>query len=95
MSVTRFLVTGTDEQLIGFHLGVAFLLNAIERRGQTILYACMAEDRDFALRMARESGVTLQELLEDENQMEDRIVVVQGENPGWKGNRTEGARDAI
>ena len=37
-SVRRFLVTGPDEQLARFHLTVAFTLNGIERRDQTVFY---------------------------------------------------------
>jgi hypothetical protein len=83
--VTRFLASGTDGQLTDFHLRVCFLLNAIERRGQTVFYTCMGEDREEALRAAGKAGVTLQEL-----RGQDWNVVVPGDHPGWRpGAETE------
>ena len=78
--VTRFLVSGTDDTLTGFHLSVCMLLNAIERRGQTILYTCMGEDRDAALAEAKRTGVTMQE---SDGTQEQWTTIVQGEHPGW------------
>ncbi len=61
-SVRRFLVTAPDDHLTRFHLAVALRLNGIERRAQTVFYTCMAEDADFALQMAKEADVTVQEI---------------------------------
>lgn len=80
--VTRFLVSGTDKQLLEFHLNACWLLNSIERRGQTVLYMCMGEDRDVALEVGRKSGVTMQEDT-SETGPGKWAVVVQGEHPGW------------
>jgi hypothetical protein len=61
-SVRRFLVTAPDDHLQAFHLGVSFTLNAIERRGQTVFYTCMAEDAALPFEVAVLADVTLQEL---------------------------------
>ncbi len=62
MSVRRFLVTAPDDHLRRFHLAVAMRLNGLERRDQTVFYTCLAEDADFALRIAERADVTVQEL---------------------------------
>jgi|ERR1043166_2518351 hypothetical protein len=61
-SVRRFLVTGPDDNLARFHLAVAFTLNGLERREQTVIYTCFAEHADLALRAAEQTDVTVQEL---------------------------------
>lgn len=61
-SVRRFLVTAPDHNLSLFHLAVAMTLNGLERRQQTMFYACMAEDAAFAFLAAEEADVTLQEV---------------------------------
>lgn len=61
--VRRILVTGTDEQLIDFHLPVCMALNAIERRDQTVMYSCMAENWNDAIEVAKKTGVTVQEII--------------------------------
>ena len=81
MNVTRFLVSGTDKQLMDFHLSICMLLNAIERRGETVLYTCMGEDRETTLNVGRKSGVTMQEWAEDTKKWN---MIIQGEHPGWK-----------
>lgn len=62
-SVRRFLVTAPDDHLQRFHIAVASVLNAIERRGQTVFYTCMAEHAGFVLRIAERADVTLQEIV--------------------------------
>jgi hypothetical protein len=71
-NVRSFLASGPEENLQGFHLvAVLFLgLNQIDRRKQTVRYACLSENADSALQAARQHDVTLQE-----------IVVVGTENP--------------
>lgn len=61
-SVRRFLVTAPDENLTSFHLSIAFVLNGIERRQQTVIYTCMREDSAFAMKAAEAADVTLQEI---------------------------------
>lgn len=60
--VRRFLVTGPDANLHGFHLAVCFRLNGLERRGQTVFYTCWAEDAAWALRIAERFDLTVQEV---------------------------------
>jgi hypothetical protein len=60
--VRRFLVTAPDDHLQRFHFAVALVLNGIERREQTVIYTCFAEHVAFALRLAEQADVTLQEL---------------------------------
>ncbi len=59
--VHRFLMSGIDDQIRDFHLQVCAALNAIERRGQTMFYTCLSEDREMALETARQTKVTVQE----------------------------------
>jgi hypothetical protein len=61
-SVRRFLVTAPDDHLQRFHLAVAMTLNGLERRQQTVIYTCFAEDADLAFQAAKQFDVTLQEL---------------------------------
>jgi hypothetical protein len=61
-SVRRFLVTAPDDNLQRFHLAVAMTLNGIERREQTVIYTCFAEDAALALQAAEQADVTVQEL---------------------------------
>lgn len=63
MSVRSFLITGPDENLTRFHLPVCMTLNAIDRRKQTVRYMCMGEDADFAIAAAKDSDVTMQEIV--------------------------------
>lgn len=76
--VHRFLITGTDDRLMAFHIPVCMLLNAIERREQTVLYTCFDEDRKHALEVAKKAGVTVEEW-----DGKTWAVIVQGEHPGW------------
>lgn len=76
--VHRFLVTGLDEQLFAFHVPLCAKLNAVERRGQTVLYTCMDEDRELALEVARTVNATVQEWDGEE------WAVIAGEGPGWE-----------
>ncbi len=62
MSVRRVLVTGTDKQLMEFHLQVCGALNAIERREQTVFYTCMCEDWESAMNQAKIIGLEIKEL---------------------------------
>ncbi len=77
-SVRRFLVTGTDDQITDFHMRVGSNLNAIERRGQTVFYTCVAEDAAAALSIAGEVGVIVQEW------DEEKWRVIVGAGPGWQ-----------
>jgi len=61
-SVRRFLVSGPDDSLTRFHLAVCVRLNGLERRAQTVLYTCFAEDVAFALDVAARADVTVQEI---------------------------------
>ncbi len=63
MSVRGFLVTGPDGELDAFHLRVFLTLNPIDRRGQTVRYSCMPEDAERALQAAKDTDVTLQEIV--------------------------------
>lgn len=63
MSVKGLLVTGPEAALQEFHLRVCWLLNNIDRRGQTVHYSCMAEDLDTALAAAKNADVTVQEIV--------------------------------
>ena len=60
--VRRFLVTAPDDNLHVFHVAVCLTLNGLERREQTRIYTCMAEDASFALYIAEQADVTLQEI---------------------------------
>ena len=82
--VTRLLVSGTDDQLMHFHAAMCPLLNDIERRGQTVFYTCMKEDRDVAIEHGRNVGVTMQEMDEDRTIGQKWNTVVEGEHPGWQ-----------
>lgn len=59
--VHRLLVTADEDRLTAFHLTVCMRLNDIERYDQTILYTCVEEDFQYAIKMARELGCTLEE----------------------------------
>jgi hypothetical protein len=61
-SVRRFLATAPDDNLARFHLLVAFTLNGLERREQTVIYTCFGEDAAVAFLAAEQADVTLQEL---------------------------------
>lgn len=61
-SVRRFLVTAPDDNLTRFHLAVALTLNGLERRQQTVIYTCFAEDAAVAFLSAEQADVTLQEI---------------------------------
>lgn len=66
MSVHRFLVTGSEEQIIAWHRAVASKLNDVARRGQTVHYTCFAEDVEFALAAAPAADVTVEEIVDDD-----------------------------
>ena len=95
-TVRALLVTGTDDQLHEFNLIVSGFLNAIDRRGQTIRYACMIEDRDAAIAAAQYAGTTLEEILfthHGNETTEVYEVISQGDNDGWRsGTSVEGAK---
>ena len=74
-TVRRFLVTGPNDHLARFHLAVAFTLNGIERREQTVIYTCFAEHAAFALEAAERTDVTLQELEIDQGDGEEHYPV--------------------
>jgi len=86
MPVTRFLVSGTDDQLSDLHLEMCFAMNLIERRKQTLFYTCMAEDRDNAVSAAKSAGVTMQEMDTSQEPKKFWNVVVQGDFPAWEPN---------
>ena len=61
--IRRLLVSGSNRQLLSFHMPLCNILNAVERRGQTVFYACCPEHFESAMAHAREVGVTVQEIL--------------------------------
>ena len=77
--VHGLLVSGTDQQLLDFHMPASMLLNFFERRFDTVHCACMAEDFEFATKLAEKIGVTLQEI-ENENEEEVYKMIVQGQH---------------
>lgn len=81
--VHSLLVTGTDDSLYTFHFLVCSALNAIERRGQTMCYTCLAEDLQLAKDSAQLYGLTLQEIVRVEGE-ETYPTLVQGKQAGWK-----------
>jgi hypothetical protein len=81
LGVTRLLVSGTDDVRFRFHLAVCMLLNAIDRRRETVLYTCMREDRVGALKIGRQVGATVQEWVERTKRWR---TAVRGVHPGWK-----------
>lgn len=83
-AVHGLLVSGTDQQLLDFHIPASMLLNFFERRFNTIHCACMADHFEFATKLAEKTGVTLQEIEQDKNE-EVYKIIVQGQHPGWKG----------
>jgi hypothetical protein len=87
--VHGLLVSGTEQQLIDFHMPATMLLNTFERRSNTVHYACMHEDFEFATKLAEKTGVTLQEIEADFAAEEETYkMIVQGQHPGWrKGDR--------
>ena len=88
--ITRFLVSGSDEQLQDFHFAVCFMLNGIERRGETVFYTSYNEDRDQAIEEARRTGVTMQEIeFKFKSGKETYKMLVQGEHPGWNPKKRE------
>ncbi len=74
--VRRFLVTAPDDKLQRFHLSVALTLNGIERREQTVIYTCLEEHAVFALRVAEQADVTLQEIEIGEEDHEESYPVL-------------------
>lgn len=84
--VTGFLVSGTDNQLQGFHFAACLVLNLIEQRGQTVYYTCFEEDRETAIKGAKQLGVTMQEIKYKGNR-ETYEMVVKGEHPGWEARK--------
>lgn len=77
--IRRLLVSGSSaEQLLFYHSGACDFMNAIERRGNTILYTCCNADCCLAERMAEQAGLTVQEW--DGRKW---AVLVQGKHPGW------------
>jgi hypothetical protein len=87
-TVHRLLVTGDDDKLRPFDLAVFRLLNFIERREQTVFYTCMECDHSLALTVARNVGVTVQEI-HDAGEDETYETLVDN-GPGWqaKGRRS-------
>jgi glutaredoxin len=81
--VHGLLVSGTDQQLLDFHMPATMLLNFFARRANTVHCACMHEDFEFATKLAEKTGVTLQEI-ELEKDEEVYKMIVQGQHPGWK-----------
>ena len=81
--VHGLLVSGTDQQLLDFHMPAAMFLNFFERRFDTVHCACMAEHFEFATKLAEKTGVTLQEIESDDGD-ETYKMIVQGQHPGWK-----------
>lgn len=68
--VRLLLITGDDDQLFHFHLHACHVLNGVERRKQTVCYACMNEHFEWAVDLARRTGVEIRE------------IVIEGESPG-------------
>lgn len=84
--VERLLVTGSDEDLDLFHVRVFMEMNAVERRGQTILYTVRGADLEAVLALAREYGVTVQHRADAPDGSPPAAywpVAVQGKAPGW------------
>jgi hypothetical protein len=77
--IHRYLVTGTDLHLMVFHHLVYRHLNAVERRGNTVLYTCFEADRAFALEAAKTAGVSVQEWAAELHEWE----IIAGSGPGW------------
>ena len=83
--VHGLLVSGTHEQLSDFYYPACMLLNFFERRVNTMHCACMAENFEFAKKLAEKIGVTLQEIEADfDKEEETYTIIVQGLHPGWK-----------
>jgi hypothetical protein len=63
--VERLLVSGADDDLMSVHFPVAYVANAVERRGRTVFYTVMAADLEAVLAAARaQGGVTVQRRVE-------------------------------
>jgi hypothetical protein len=90
INVHGLLASGTEEQLIDFHLASAMLLNFLERRGDTVHAICMDEQLEYATKLAEKTGVTLQEI-ESQDGDETYKMIVQGQHPGWQ-NMVQTAR---
>ncbi len=83
--VYRFLVTGVDTQLRRFYYKAHLLLYAHERRGQTVFYTCMEEDRQIAIEIARSTGVTMQELhIHEGGPTRETFETLVDNGPGWQ-----------
>lgn len=68
MGVYRLLITGSDDQLLTFHLNLSIVLNFLERRHNTVMATCMQESLDLAIGAAKKWDITLQYIhyVEDE-----------------------------
>jgi len=97
-TVQRLLVTGTDAELLTFHVSVGMVLNGIDRWGSTVFYTCLPEHYEAALRCAAEIGVTVQVLRRCEGkpwQDGDWPVVVPGGMPGWSAEQEPSDGEAM
>lgn len=81
--VHRLLVTGGDEQLMAFHMPICMTANAIERRKQTVFYTVFDDDLEAVIKVAKKTGVTVQQDSRDEGP-ENWVLVVAGKSAPWK-----------
>lgn len=73
------LVSGPDAALSDFHTAVAERLLLQERRKQMLNYTCMAEDLEFAKKVAGRLEITLQEIERGEGKETYKILVQNSE----------------
>jgi hypothetical protein len=82
--VHRLLVTGrTEAQLERFHLEAGLVANAVERRGNTVLYTVFDEELELVIKAARRHYLTVQQRA-DSDQPPYWLVVNAGIAEPWK-----------
>ncbi len=87
MTVHRFLVTGTEEQLRAFHILVSLLWDLRKQYGrQTMLYTATDWGKIYGIKHAEKLGLTVQMRTKIATHQRENPwkIIVQGDNPGWE-----------
>ena len=80
--VHGLLVTGDKQARDTFYRLVYNRLNDIQLRHSTAHYTCLSEDLEFALAVAGEHGLTVQEICHADGQ--ETYPLLTGPGPGWQ-----------
>lgn len=81
--VYGLLASGTDVNLLKFHIPLSMILNFLERRKNTLHATCMGESLELAIGIAKKCDVTLQRI-EATCEKETYPVLHQGSHGRWE-----------